>query len=48
MGADQIIVLNQGHIAERGTHEELMAASGIYRQVYDIQMSQDDRKKVET
>ena len=47
MGADQIIVLSHGHIAERGTHEELMAASGIYRQVYDIQMSQDDRKKVE-
>lgn len=47
MGADQIIVLNQGRIAERGTHEELMAASGIYKQVYDIQMSQDDRKKVE-
>ena len=26
----QIVVLNHGHIAERGTHEELLGRSGLY------------------
>ncbi len=43
MGADQILVLNQGKIQEQGTHEELISREGIYRQVYEIQMSQDHR-----
>lgn len=47
MSADQIIVLNQGEIEEMGTHQELIAQQGIYRQIYEIQMSQDDRMQVE-
>ena len=35
--ADQILVLEGGEIVERGTHEELLAASGRYRQLYDKQ-----------
>ena len=35
--ADQIIVLDDGRIKERGTHEELMAAGGEYREIYDSQ-----------
>ena len=37
MHADKIIVLDKGRIAEQGTHEELLANGGIYRQIYDIQ-----------
>jgi ATP-binding cassette subfamily B protein/subfamily B ATP-binding cassette protein MsbA len=36
--ADLILVMNDGQIVERGTHEELLAAGGLYRQLYDVQM----------
>ena len=35
--ADQILVLEAGQIVERGNHEELLAAGGRYRQLYDKQ-----------
>ena len=47
MSANKIMVLHQGEIAEMGTHSELISQSGIYRRIYDIQMSHDDRKEVE-
>ena len=47
MGADEIMVLSQGRIEECGTHEELIQRNGIYRRIYDIQMSRDDREKME-
>jgi ABC-type multidrug transport system fused ATPase/permease subunit len=37
MSADQILVLEAGEIVERGTHAELLAAGGRYRQLYDKQ-----------
>ncbi len=35
--ADQILVLESGEIVERGTHDELLALGGRYRQLYDKQ-----------
>jgi len=35
--ADQILVIEAGEIVERGSHEELLAANGRYRQLYDKQ-----------
>jgi ATP-binding cassette subfamily B protein len=37
MDADLILVLDHGRIVERGVHEELMQAEGIYRRIYEMQ-----------
>ena len=44
MQADCILVLDGGRVSELGTHAELIAKPGIYRDIYDIQMSSDDRR----
>lgn len=44
--ADEIIILEHGHIAERGTHEELMEAKGLYYSTYEAQYG-DYRKALE-
>jgi len=42
MQADKIAVFDKGRIAEMGSHEELMAKNGIYRRIYDLQMTLPD------
>lgn len=37
MDADLILVLDQGHILQSGTHEELVQQDGMYRKIYEIQ-----------
>lgn len=43
MQADQILVLENGTASAVGTHAELIARPGIYRDIYEIQMRADDR-----
>jgi ATP-binding cassette subfamily B multidrug efflux pump len=51
--ADQVLVLNEGELIERGTHDELMAASGFYHDLYmsqfryDAALPVDDEKKAQ-
>ncbi len=42
MGADQILVMDHGRIAERGTHRELLDAAGLYAQMWALQQQEDD------
>ena len=39
--ADQIFVVENGHLREHGTHEELLAAGGLYSNLYNIQFRQN-------
>lgn len=40
--ADKIVVLEEGEIVERGTHEELLEKGGIYAQIYEMQFRQQE------
>ncbi|MDQ1645817.1 MAG: hypothetical protein QOJ50_2001, partial [Cryptosporangiaceae bacterium] len=41
-GADQILVVDAGRIAERGTHEQLLAAGGLYADLYRTQFLREE------
>lgn len=45
MHADEIIVLENGSIKERGTHETLMAAKGLYYQTYAAQYQANEQER---
>jgi ATP-binding cassette subfamily B protein len=36
--ADMILVMDQGQIVERGTHNELLGRGGLYKEIYDLQL----------
>ena len=47
VGADEIIVLDQGYISERGTHAQLLAANGLYASMWNRQReAQEAREKL--
>ena len=37
MAADEIMVVDNGHIVQRGTHYQLLAQTGIYKELYETQ-----------
>ena len=41
--ADQILVIDAGRVTERGTHAELLAAGGLYAELYHTQFADQDR-----
>ena len=45
MEADQIVVLDNGRVHMTGTHEELLAASPIYRELYESQLHSSDAQE---
>jgi len=47
--ADVILVMDDGCIVERGTHSELLAQGGLYREIYELQLSDQEsfRQEVE-
>lgn len=45
--ADQILVMDDGKIIERGTHTELLAGGGMYREIYETQHGESGEKEVQ-
>ncbi|MEX0841413.1 MAG: ATP-binding cassette domain-containing protein, partial [Xanthobacteraceae bacterium] len=45
VGADEIIVLDQGVIVERGTHQELLARSGLYASMWNRQREAEEARE---
>jgi ABC-type multidrug transport system fused ATPase/permease subunit len=43
--ADLIVTLDRGTLVEQGTHEQLIARGGLYKQLHDVQTTQRTRKR---
>jgi len=43
--ADQILVISDGQVAERGQHEDLLAAGGLYAELYRTQFARQERQE---
>ena len=41
--ADLILVLDHGRIVQRGTHEALLAEGGLYKEIYDLQLKDQEK-----
>ena len=46
--ADLILVFDDGRIVERGTHEQLLAADGLYAELYATQFSSQEESEPTT
>ena len=45
MEADRILVLEDGHIAQQGTHDDLINRDGLYKRIWDIQTAMEDEEE---
>jgi ATP-binding cassette subfamily B protein len=45
--ADQILVMQDGVVVQRGTHHELLQQGGLYRTIYDLQLADQERARHE-
>ncbi len=43
--ADQILVMQDGVVVQRGRHHELLQQGGLYRRIYDLQLSDQERAR---
>jgi ABC-type multidrug transport system fused ATPase/permease subunit len=46
--ADQIIVLDDGRVAEQGTHDQLLARRGLYAELWERQAAEQMLEEIET